>query len=81
MNKFLEDVAYAMAEGPKDEAMPWVEAPRNVIEYINKGRLDGFDAVKYCLFNGVKIYEEGKREGAFQRDQQTIEERTFGKRV
>lgn len=79
MTKFLEDVAYAMALGPQDEPLPFVEAPRKVIEYINRGRIEGFDAVKYCIFNGVKVYEEGKREHANRLESMTIEEKTFGK--
>lgn len=77
---FLESVANACALGPQEEALPWVEAPRLIIEYINRGRLAGFDSVGYCIFNGCKVYEEGKRQAAIDKEKLTTEEMLFGKK-
>lgn len=78
LNLFLEAVANAVSLGPREEALPYIEAPRVIIEYINRGKLEGFDQVGYCIFNGCKVYEVGKREEALRRDSLTTEQRNFG---
>lgn len=41
-----------------------VEAPRDVIEYINRGvkMLKAFDRVGYCLYQGAVVCETGKKQ-------------------
>lgn len=43
---------------------PIVEAPREVIEYINRGpkMIKAFDKVGYCLYQGAVVCETGKKE-------------------
>lgn len=59
--------------------MPFVEAPRNIIEHFNRGRMDGFDEAGYFVHNGVRVYEEGKSKAVIDRDALTCSERVFGK--
>lgn len=41
-----------------------VEAPRDVIEYLNRGprMIAAFDRVGYCLYHGVVVCELGKKD-------------------
>lgn len=58
--------------------MPWIEAKRSIIEHYNKANIKGFDnGPMYFVFQGVKVYELGKREISKQREK-SLEERNFG---
>lgn len=59
--------------------MAAVEAPRKIIEHFNRGRMDGIDTVGYFVYEGVKVFEEGKRESAEAKEARTAEEIVFGK--
>ena len=79
LNEFLENVAGAMAMGPQDgEDMPWIEVTRDVLEHFNRGQMAGVDKAGYFVFQGVKVYEQGKREEAKLRDSLTSEQILFG---
>lgn len=78
LNFFLESVATA-AVGGSDDDIPHVEAPRKIIEHINRGKLAGFDSVGWCVFNGVKVFEVGKREEILAKEAQKERDRLSGK--
>lgn len=87
LNQFLDSINDALqlpiaevAENEPPEDMPWVEAPREVIEHYNKGSIKGFDnGPLYFVFQGVKVYEKGRRNEARLREK-SLEERNFGLR-
>lgn len=58
--------------------MPGVEADRKIIEHFNRGKMAGVDAVGYFVYEGVKVFEAGKREESERREALTAEERVFG---
>lgn len=58
--------------------MPWIEAPREVIEHYNMGNMDGFKAVGFFVINGCRVYEEGKREEYVAKEELSVTERDFG---
>lgn len=62
---------------PGDE-MPGVEASRKIIEHFNRGRMAGVESVGYFIYEGVKVFEEGKREASEARDALTCEDKVFG---
>jgi hypothetical protein len=45
-----------------------VEAPREVVEYINRGpkMIAAFDRVGYCLYHGVVVCETGKKDATIE---------------
>jgi hypothetical protein len=44
------------------DAMAIIEAPREIIEYFNRGRMiQAFDAVGYFIYHGVCVCETGKK--------------------
>lgn len=59
-------------------SMPWVEAPMEVIEFYNKGSMDGFNSVGYFVMNGCRVYEKGNRDAFVEREMLTVTERDFG---
>jgi hypothetical protein len=67
-----------MAEGPVDDDMPWVEAARDVIEHFNRGMMEGVERAGYFIFQGVKVYEAGKRDEVKKTENRTSEEILFG---
>lgn len=69
INQFLDAVTRAkMFPDLKDgEVIPSVEVSRHVCAYYNKD-MAAFDKVGYFTFNGVNVYEEGKKEEAQKRD-------------
>lgn len=77
-NEFLEDVADALNR-KEGLDLPCIEASRKVCEHYNKHAMKAFDEVQYFLFQGVKVFEVGKREQAEARDKMSMEERVFGK--
>lgn len=78
LNLFLEKVATAASEGSSDD-IPHVEAPRTIVEYINRGKVKSFDEVGWCVFNGVKVFELGKREQVLEREAREARDRAQGK--
>lgn len=77
INFFLDSIARAKTMGVKmGEHLPSVEAPRKLVEYYNPNNIQGFDEVGYFTFNGVNVYEEGKKEEALAKDALTIQQVT-----
>lgn len=74
LNQFLENVAVTKAMSVNG-GIPEIEAPRVVVEFYNKANLKGFDDVGYFIFQGIKVFEEGKVEEAKIRDGLTMEEK------
>ena len=87
LNEFLDAINDALQLGPQPvegeeelEDMPWIEAKRSVIEHYNKANIKGFDnGPMYFVFQGVRVYEQGKRKIAKEREK-SLEERNFGGR-
>lgn len=77
LNRFMERVAIAKdaagAPGPGRE-LPEIEVPRRVIAHFNRQSMKGFDDVGYFIYQGVKVFEFGKREEAARRDARTMEQ-------
>lgn len=76
MNRFFENVGAAIGLGPQDEDMPWTEAPRSVLEHFNRGKMKGIDDVGYFIYQGCRVYEDGKHDEALGRDLLSPEERS-----
>lgn len=51
-----------------------IEASRKVCEHYNRHNLKGFEQAGYFIFNGVKVYEKGKKNAADTKDRRTMEE-------
>lgn len=77
LNKFTSVIATANGQKVGQE-VPEIEVPRRVIDYFNKGKMKGFDTVGYFLFNGVKVYEKGKREEYKLKENKTMEQLLHG---
>lgn len=77
LDRFVSLVAQAKSLAEAG-AVPEVEVPRRVIEYHNKGNIKGFDSVGYFVFNGVKVYEKGKKEEAKSKEGRTMEQLLHG---
>lgn len=59
--KFAEDIQIAKMQGPEEgDDIPFVEAPRHVIENYNRGRMADFDKIGYWIFQDCRICETGK---------------------
>lgn len=78
LNQFLEDVAVQKALSGSE--FPEIEAPRVIIEFYNKGNIKGFDDAGYFIFDGVKVFEAGKKEDAKRKESLSMEEKIFGGR-
>ncbi len=62
LQTFLDNLALAPTSPERDENMPFVETTRGVIEYYNRepGMMASFDKAGYFIFQGVKVYKQGK---------------------
>lgn len=60
INSFLDKVALKLHDILPNQEPPSIETTRQVIEHYNRGRMKGFETAGYFVFNGVKVYEEGK---------------------
>jgi hypothetical protein len=79
LNKFLDDVSVAIAEGPKDgEPLPEIEADLKVISHFNKAGMKEWNKTYCFIYHNVKVYETGKKEHAKRMERMTIEEKVFG---
>ena len=78
MGRFFDEIHAAIADGGE---LPALEVDRRIIEHFNRGNLGGFDSVGYFVYQGVKVYEVGKREEAEVREARTAEEVIFGKKA
>lgn len=78
MGEFFDAIHRAINEvGPGET--PAIEASRKIVEHFNRGRaIHGFEKAGYFVYQGVKIFEEGKRHGAETRDARTQEDCVFG---
>ncbi len=78
INAFLTEVA-ALPPLQKGEELHELEVPRRVIEHYNRSAkaMAGFDEAGYFIFQGVKVFEKGKKH---TRDTETIEHRLFEKK-
>lgn len=79
LNEFYDAIQDAELAGiPDDDDMPWVEAPREIIEQYNRNSMKGFEeGPLYFVFQGVKVYEAGRREEAIKRNSLTLEKKLF----
>lgn len=60
--------------------MPGIEASRKIVEHFNRGRMAGIDSVGYFIYEGVKVFEEGRRDASEKNDALTTEDKVFGKK-
>lgn len=42
--------------------MPVIEAPREIIEHLNMGKMKEFEKDQYCIYKGVFVCEVGKKQ-------------------
>lgn len=58
-----------------DSPLPIVEAPREVIKYLNKGeaRLAAFDAAGYMVMQNVIVCELGKKQDVIERMNKSLD--------
>ncbi len=83
LNKFLDAVAKAPMmpkETYEEDTMPYVEAPRVIIEFYNKGTtaLKAIAETGYFIFHNVKVYEEGKRDSVLAAEKELDKKRKYG---
>lgn len=78
VNMFLDSIARALHE-EQGEGMPEIEAPRKIIEYYNRGSINGFEKAGYFIFQGVKVFEDGKKAERSHEDKISCEQKVFGK--
>ncbi len=57
-----------------------MEAPRKIIEHILGTRMTGFDAVHYFVYEGVKVFEQGKRAEGERIENLSSDDKTFGRK-
>lgn len=77
LNLFHEAVAIAL-ESKAPGQVPEIEAPRVIIEHFNRQNLKGFEDAGYFMFQGVKVFEEGRVDDVKKREAKSIEERLHG---
>lgn len=85
-NQFLELVAQAIGSPSSTWSdapgkMPWIEAPRKVIEFYNRGKMEGFESSGFFVLGGCRVYEEGKRDERIAHEARSCSERDFGWRA
>ena len=77
LNRFAAIISRA-SEQKAPGTVPEVEVPRRVIEYYNQRNLKGFEEAGYFIYNGVKVFEKGKREQFRNKDNESMEKRLHG---
>lgn len=65
-------MAYAGAMGTNE-----IEAPIEVIEWFNRGKMDKFRAVGFYTHENIKVYEAGKKEEAKRLEERSVDEVNF----
>lgn len=59
--------------------VPIVEASRKIVEHFNMGKMAGISSVGYFIYEGIKVYEKGKREIAEKLENMSSNDKAFGK--
>ncbi len=77
MAHFFGAVESAKLLCPED---PKLEVAHKIVEHFNRGRMEGVKEAGYFVYQGVKVYAEGKKEEAETRDGLSIEDKVFGKK-
>lgn len=81
LNKFQDDVAVALVEGPSPEDdLPLIETERAVIEFYNKGAMKQFDEAGYFIFRDCRVCEIGNSQKVRDGLSMTHEEKLHGKK-
>ena len=78
INDFLNQVAVHTALQTGE--MPSMETNRKIVEHFNRSpqAVKGFEEAGYFVYAGVKVYEQGKRKAAEDRDNLDMEQKIFG---
>ena len=79
LNLFHEKIAIAH-ETKEGDQLPEIEVPRKIINYYNRHSIKGFDKAGYFIYQGVKVFEIGKREELRDRDSMSIEVLVHGQK-
>lgn len=77
LNYFMDQVN-AVLMGKDEGVVPEIEVPRKIVQHFNRRNIHGFDEVGYFVYNGVKVYEEGKKDKAKSRDGRSMEQVIYG---
>lgn len=64
LEKFHSDIEIEkLVAQDNGESMAVVEAPREIIEHFNRGKMvKAFDRAGYFIYNGAAVCEEGKKD-------------------
>lgn len=65
-----------MAHGTNE--LPSIDVPRRVFLHFNRHNVEGADSVGYFVYQGVKVYDEGRREKVEAQEAATLEDAKFG---
>lgn len=80
LNTFFQRITFAK-QGHVGPGMPDIEAPRRLAIHFNRGSMDAFDSVGYFVYQGVRVYEVGKKEDAKRRENIPMEELLHSRRA
>ena len=75
--EFYDALAHAKMEAIAGQ-IPAMEASRKVIMHFLREKMRGFDDVMYFIYEGVKVFEQGKREEAERKEGLTTEQKMHG---
>lgn len=79
LNLFAEKIAIANENRDLKTPLPEIEVPRRVIQHFNQRSMDGFDKCGYFVYQGVKVFEVGKKELAVIKDRRSMEDILHGR--
>lgn len=60
--QFYDSLHAAKVEGAVTGTVPAMEVSRKMVEHFLRGKMAGFERVYYFVYDGVKVFEAGKRE-------------------
>ena len=76
--QFMDAIHTAKAHGDVHD-IPCIDAATKIVRHFNQGRsLKGLEEVGYFVYDGVKVFEEGRRVEAMRKDALTSEDKVFG---
>lgn len=71
------DALYRAKNSTLPTEMPAIEATYKICHHLNRASFQGVEQAGYFVYEGVKVFIEGRRQEAERRDNLTCEEKVF----
>lgn len=75
--RFYDSLNGARASA-EPNSLPGIETSRKIITHFMRGNMAGFDRVHYFIYQGVKVFEQGKRAEAERKERLTEDQILHG---